>query len=244
MAPMSATFWAVVAAVLAVGCGAQADPPTPSDGPARTEASSQLRPASELTRHCHGWPGRRWSRSNHATLQTQLRTGDPAIDFTLKDSDGQPVRLADLLKDKPVLLHSGSFTCPRFQDNQAGLNRTAERFADRIHTAVVYVTEAHPKAPQPSAYHGVPKPQAHSDRRHSASWTERANSARELQLQPGILRLVDDLDGANSNPFWCSYGTCPSCSFLVGKDGRLRAVHLWHDEASMNGSIEALLAEN
>lgn len=227
-------------------CSFPSDTPSaPAEtSPVQSLSAPVLRPQSDLSTQCHGWPGRPWTRRNHASVQTFVQAGQPAIDFELSTAEGQRVRLSTLLKDKPVLLHSGSYTCPRFQSSQDGLTRTARKFGDDLHTAVVYVMEAHPGNNQPSAYHGVPKPHEFSDRGQSRDWEARASSARDLTLGTDIIRLIDDLDGKRSNPFWCSYGTCPSCSFLIGQDGQVHAVHLWHDEATMNASIDALLASN
>ena len=227
-------------------CSFASDTPSASDpaGTVPLQSAPVLRPQSDLSTQCHGWPGRPWNRRNRASVQTFVRAGQPAIDFELSNVDGQPVRLSTLLRDKPVLLHTGSYTCPRFQSSQDGLTRTARKFNDDLHTALVYVMEAHPGKNQPSAYHGVPKPHEFSDRGQSRDWETRASSARDLTLGTDVIRLIDDLDGEQSNPFWCSYGTCPSCSFLIGQDGLIHAVHLWHDEATMNVSIDALLTSN
>jgi len=207
-------------------------------GPSATGA--QLRPESELTRACHDWPGKPWTKKRHASLQAGLAAGEPAIAFTLDTPDGRAVSLADLLRDGPVLLVAGSTTCDRYQETAPGLGTLAEDFADEITVVVVYTVEAHPLT-GPSAYKGKPNPRAYSDREEPRSWEERARSAAGLDLSDDVIVLVDDLSGDQSNPFWCSYGTCANCGYLIDQDGTVQAAHLWLDPETMKTSIDALL---
>lgn len=205
------------------------------------EPGLRLRPESDLTRACHGWPSRRVNRRNHAQVGLFLKEGEPAIDFTLRTPDGEPVHLAELLQTKPVLLLGGSYTCWVFQGKKDGMNDTAAKYRDDVHTVMVYTMEGHPSAPNPSIYFGKPKPREYSDRADATTWIQRAVHARDMEMSDDVQVVVDDLNGAESNPFWCSYGTCPNCSFLVAQDGTFAAVHEWHDRETMERSIDVLL---
>jgi peroxiredoxin len=44
-----------------------------------------------------------------------MAKGDAAIDFELRDIEGRAYRLSELLKDKPVVMIWGMYTCPAFQ---------------------------------------------------------------------------------------------------------------------------------
>jgi len=46
----------------------------------------------------------------YATDATGLAVGSKAINFTLKDVNGNPVRLSSLLAEKPVVIIFGSFS--------------------------------------------------------------------------------------------------------------------------------------
>jgi hypothetical protein len=219
-------WWTWAALALTVSCGFN----TAQDG---------LRPESEATRQCHDWPGTSWSNGNHATLGTFLSTGEKAIDLTLNKPNGTPVVLSELLETAPVLLISGSATCPIYRDNVVMIRKLAQRYQGKLHTLVVYTVEAHPK-PGNNAYHGKPKPKRTSDRPEATTWAQRAADAKDLNAGNAMV-VVDDLNGDRSNPFWCTYGTCPNCGFLIGQDGTLHAVHEWLDGKTMVGSIDALL---
>jgi hypothetical protein len=63
-----------------------------------------------LVSGCFGWPGSEFSPSNKATVRTNLRAGDRAVDFSLRDAGGAAVTLSGLLATRPVLLVHGAFT--------------------------------------------------------------------------------------------------------------------------------------
>ena len=71
---------------------------------------SGLRPSTDLASGCFGWPAADFTPTNRAAVSPSLGTGESAVDFTLATVDGTPVRLADLLATRPVLLVLGSFT--------------------------------------------------------------------------------------------------------------------------------------
>lgn len=215
-----------VALALTASCGLLDSRPAPD-----------LKPASSLEHNCFDPP---YTKSNHASIDVTAKKGDRATDFTLKDVKGKKRTLSDMLKEKPVLLLTGSYTCPRYQETQDTTKALASTFADEIHTAAVYVVEAHPKG-GPTPYHGKPKPKKYSDRKQQTNYKDRAHSARSMSLGKDVMVLVDELDDDFSNPFWCTYGTCPSCSYLIRQDGTFEAVHEWHDPKTMKQSIEALL---
>lgn len=192
--------------------------------------------------HCYGWPESQFSQGNRANVGTWLKAGQPAADVTLRGLDGEPVTVASLLAaGKPVLLTTASVTCPVFQERHTPLQRTIRKYADHVTFATVYLIEAHPAAPDPGPYKGRASVHEYSDRRQAMTLQARIANARELDTVPGELMVVDDLTPGNENPFWCTYGTCANCAFLIGLDGKLAAVHEWYDPPTMEQSIEQLI---
>jgi hypothetical protein len=196
--------------------------------------------SGELKESCFDWPDKEFSKQNRAKPLTFFEKGDQAVDFTLKTVDGEAVTLSELLATKPVLLMAGNWTCPRYQENRSKNTRLADQFSDEIHTVLVYNMEAHPKGVV-SPYRGKVWEESFSDRRQHRTYDERVDSARSLSVGSNETLLVDGLGDGNTNPFWCTYGTCPSCSFLIGMDGKFEAVHKWHDPPTMTQSIKALV---
>jgi hypothetical protein len=225
-------FPALALLVTSFGCFFSSGEVPPAPAPAG------LRPTSELVADCHDTV----TKKDHATLALKLQTGDRAVDFELQDTDGAPVRLSSLLASKPVLLVQGSWTCPRFQQERMGLEETYKRFRDAIHIVVVYNIEAHPGGGDPSPYRGKPWPADFSDRGQPRTFEERLRNAQEIARDASMPVLVDKLGAPGSNPVWCTYGTCASCSWLIGQDGVIVAAHEWHDAPTMNASIEAVVA--
>lgn len=208
---------------------------TPQVGP------PDLRPAADLDQGCYDWPDTEFNRSEHPSgRETFLHTGDAAIDFTLKDVDGKEHRLAQMLEDKPVLIVAGSYTCNIFQKKRKAVTKLARTWSDDITTVVVYNVEAHPKK-DPSPYRGKAWELEYSDRRQPDSYSDRVKHAKDVSLGGDVTVLVDALEEGNTNPFWCSYGACPNCAFLVNQEGKLEAVHDWFDPKTMNGSVKHLV---
>ncbi len=70
-----------------------------------------LLPESSLIQGCVDWPMENFSQSNKAgQLSTGMKTGNTAIEFTLKDIEGNSHTLSSLLETKPVLMVFGSYT--------------------------------------------------------------------------------------------------------------------------------------
>lgn len=212
----------------------------PADNPL-VSPTSPLEPPSALVTDCFGWPADDFTKRNHADVGARLHVGDRAVDFTLRDVNGKEVHLADVLADHPVLLVQGSWTCPRFQDERAGLEETLKRFRNSVTVLHVYNVEAHPAGKDPSPYSGKPWNLRFSDRKQATTYDERVRYAKDIARDTSMQVLVDNLGRTGANPVWCTYGTCASCSWLIGQDGTIAAQHDWHDRATMEASIEALL---
>lgn len=233
--------------------------PTPDSKPSTSDGGTVENPVSNipqlsnaLTPNCFGWPQNEFSPKNKALIKANLAVGSTAVDFTLKDRQGQEHTLSKLLAEKPVLLFLGSFTCPYYNGAKVvpHVNSLASRaygngsFADQIHFVHVYTIEAHPMTPDPSPYFGKVKEAEQSFKRQATTYAQRVTDAADIesQLEGDQLLLVDDLDLAqNNNPVWCTYGTVPSGAYLIQQDGTIEAVHDWWDEPTMQQSMEIML---
>jgi len=81
-------------------------PPKPTE----TNAPSRLLPSSELQAYCLPWLDENPPPSSSIRLENGIMEGDPAVDFSLKDVQGETHRLSDLLEIKPVLIIFGGYT--------------------------------------------------------------------------------------------------------------------------------------
>ncbi len=178
-----------------------------------------------------------WTRNNHAKDEVFVDEGEAAFDFTLDDISGHPVHLADLLEQRPVLLVTGSYSCPIYRRNRKKIDRIASRYESELHVVLVHGPEAHPGNGDPSPYRGKPWPMKFSDRGLPQTHEQRIALAEEVGAHPSEILIVEPMD----NPVWCSFGTVPNGAFLIAQDGTLAAVHAWFDNATMLDSIDALL---
>jgi hypothetical protein len=203
--------------------------------------SSSVLGTSVKTR-CYDWPGGDFSRKNRARVSTFLQAGDRGVDVSLRDLDGDVVTIGSLLAEgKPVLLTTASVTCPVFQERHPALQKTIAAYQDRVTFATVYQIEAHPKGPDVGPYKGQVSEHEYSDRGQANTLAARTANARGVRTVAGERLLVDDLTPGNENPFWCTWGTCANCAYLLKTDGTLAAVHEWYDPATMEASLASLV---
>jgi hypothetical protein len=179
---------------------------------------------------CFGFPEMSFGPANGVPKaeiwSTQLQPGDQAVDFTLPDTDGQPHTLSELLAQGPVWLQLGNYTCPVYQEAvREALNVIVASdgpegpYAERIQFVHVYTVEAHPTGDEPGPY---PVGDAeYSTLEQPVTFDGRLGNARQMEpIVDGELMLVDGLGSQwGNNPVWCTYATCPTCSFLIGRDG-------------------------
>jgi hypothetical protein len=134
------------------------------------------------------------------------------------------------------------------------LNKLAARaydesstFSDRVHFLHVYVLEAHPQRPDVSPYSGdvweveglslIPQARTYEHRREFAAMT------REL-LVPGQIQVIDALDPDGLiNPVWCTYGTAPNSTYVIGQDGVIRFAENWTEIDRVEAALLDVLAE-
>ena len=78
--------------------------------------------------------------------ETSPKVGEAAPAFALADTTGATVKLADVVAAGPVVLVSGSFSCPLFRMKAPRFEDLARRWAGKATVLFVYSEEAHPKA--------------------------------------------------------------------------------------------------
>jgi len=175
-----------------------------------------------------------------------LEVGATAVEFVLKDIQGNEHSLSGLLAEKPVLMVLGSFTCPVFRGSCASTDDLYGKYGDRVHFITVYTLEAQPvgsKSPYSDEERlgvysidpqGSPIPQP-------MTYEERLQLARKTVAEAGISVpvLVDEMD----NPVWCTYGQAPNIGYLIGTDGRIVARQRWYDPGQMESAILELVKD-
>ncbi len=180
-----------------------------------------------------------------ADIFTGPEGGKPAPDFLLKDLQGKEVSLKQFRKIRPVVLVTGSYTCPIYRRQLAALNRLYERYGDRVALFVVYTVEAHP-IKDPSPYRGKEWVTEQNLRekillRQPTSYTERVTLASRCQidLRSPVPILVDGMD----NEVWTRYGEAPNAAYLIDYEGKVRLRQGWFDPVRFEQALLELLQE-
>lgn len=156
--------------------------------------------------------------------------GDNVPDFTLYKTNGDSVRLRDLLLGgKPVLLVNGNYTCPVFRNKIGALNEMTNYYGPLLQVFVVYTVEAHPII-DPSPYNGqvwvtnnniqegvlFPQPKTYGERVALID-----TMLTQYDIVPDIL-----VDGP-CNAWWSNFGPAPNNAYLIDPNGTVAAKHGW-----------------
>jgi hypothetical protein len=148
--------------------------------------------------------------------------GEPAPDFTATRLDGTAVKLSDF-RGKPVVLETGSVTCPMYVGHIEPMNALAFRFPDAAFL-VLYVREAHPGQ----------RIGAHRD------GAQKLAAARRVvdEEREGRTILVDDLAGTAHR----LYGAMPNTVHVIDPEGMVVFRGMWNDPPGVEAALRKLLA--
>ncbi|RLA39326.1 MAG: hypothetical protein DRR06_19310 [Gammaproteobacteria bacterium] len=152
-----------------------------------------------------------------------LRPGQHLPDLPVTMADGGSTSLYQLADGKPLLLATGSITCPMTVSSIDELNELQEELADNINVALVYVREAHP---------GENFPQPHS-------LVEKTDNAKQFQGDYDIRfpSIVDGLDGQLHQLL----DVLPNSAHLMASDGEIITQSLWLGDVGWLEDVRALI---
>lgn len=171
------------------------------------------------------------------------KPGEAAPDFSLQTVDGKTVKASMLWAQKPLVLMTGSHTCPVFRGKAAAFESLAKEFADRANFIVIYTIEAHPKG-DPSPYSGkewvtpkneqerilLPQPKSQAERATVA----KSCIAKEKLTVPVV---VDTME----NTVWKAYGSAPNCAYVVDRGGKIVDAEPWMEPARLRQAIQTAI---
>jgi len=175
----------------------------------------------------------RGSARDSLTLKLRDLYGGPepgasAPEFNLKTIEGRFVSLQELRARNPVVLFTGSYSCPAFRRSSRAIGELHSRYADRITFLILYTVEAHPKGSQsPYGTGGKQASKLNSQNgilvTQPQKYEERVKLAAQCRaaLSLDIVIAIDDMD----NQVWVAYGSAPNAAYLIDKDGRVVARH-------------------
>lgn len=139
--------------------------------------------------------------------------GEPAPDFTAARLDGTEVALSDY-RGKPVVLETGSVTCPMYASRIPPMNALAARFPD-VTFLVLYVREAHPGE----------RIGPHRNRQDKVT---NARLAVQKDRENRTVLVDDELGTAHHR-----YGAMPNSVHVIDASGVVVFRTMWNDPAAV-----------
>ena len=171
--------------------------------------------------------------------------GEEAPALSLHDTMGREVELASLWTKTPLVLVTGSYSCPVYRTRAAGLQRLFDRYSARVKFAVLYTVEAHP-AGSASPYSAAEWLTDENKKENilltqPATFEERARLASQSRTALGLEMpvLVDGMDNAG----WEEYGNAPNACYLINSEGEVRLRQDWFDPPALEKEILIALQE-
>lgn len=150
------------------------------------------------------------------------KPGDRMPAFALPTTDGKRLSSDELLGEMPMLLVTGSLTCPMTRSSAPMLKELHAEFGDRVRMVLLNVREAHPGE--------------HREQPHSVE--AKMEHARELKLREAFpfTVLVDDVSGSVHR----SLDKKPNSAWLVDRNGIIVYRALWAgDESGLRQALKA-----
>ena len=127
-----------------------------------------------------------------------LRPGDPIPRFDLLASDGSQFQLDEYAAGRPVLLVTGSVTCPMTAASTPDLKSLYEKYGEAVAFVLLYVREGHPgeHTPQPKTIEDKLQHARALQEIFGVSWPVAVdgidgNLHRALDAKPNSLHLID-----------------------------------------------------
>jgi thiol-disulfide isomerase/thioredoxin len=143
--------------------------------------------------------------------------------------EGEQCFLADTWRGRPVLLLTGSLSCPPSRRFNPAINELREEFGDRINMAVLYVIDAHPTG-SPCPYTGTDWLTKDNKEeailvRQPAKQNNRNKLAGKYREQLGLKVpvLVDNME----NSAWKALGRSPNMAVLIDKSSQCAVFQDW-----------------
>ena len=135
------------------------------------------------------------------------KAGERFVDFQATTLSGKTVLLSDYL-DKPIVLETGSITCPMYANTTNSMNHLQEQYPN-IHFLLLYIREAHPGRSTKAI----------------SSLDEKIDNARSTHKLYHEKReiLVDNVDGHAHK----IYGSMPNMTYVIAKSGIVKFRANW-----------------
>jgi len=165
-----------------------------------------------------------------------VQVGETMPNLTVHELSGEPVELKSFWSDRPMLLVTGSITCPvaAMVPKRPSLEELAEKYEGRAHVLLLYVIEAHPKGDASPYASGewvtIFNHVTQNYHRQPVTLEQRIRLARLLKPKLGDVRIVVD---AMDNAAWQAAGRGPNMALWIHHGGRVAYKQGWFNPWAM-----------
>mmetsp|Transcript_11742 Transcript_11742/g.17515 ORF Transcript_11742/g.17515 Transcript_11742/m.17515 type:complete len:260 (-) Transcript_11742:112-891(-) len=227
-------------------------------------SSAEVRPSSELKSNCFDFPSENFNQLNcikctyGESPTVLLKAGSIAVDFTLHTLEGKPFNLKSALKEKPVVLIWGMYTCPAYEGlgyaypfdecsfwDESGLVSRYHNFFTFVH---LVGPEPHPIAPYTNFDSGTIKVNYWSTIEQPLTYETKKKVTEKIKekTHPNSILLPDYLP---DNPYkpgmsqavWCTYGMGARTATVITQDGMIRFTQDWFHASNMAVVLDEIL---
>jgi peroxiredoxin len=146
------------------------------------------------------------------------KVGENAVDFSARTRDGREVKLSDYF-GKPIVLETGSITCPQFVARIKPMNQLAKEYPE-VAFLLLYVREAHP-GDYIAGHHSL---------------DDKVKMAERLCEEEPENRtvLIDDLNGTAHQ----IYGSLPNMLYIIDAEGKVALRSDWNDTDAVKKALK------
>ena len=163
-----------------------------------------------------------------------IQVADTLLHFNFYDVNGAGTDiLTELQKGKPLLLISGSYTCPVYRGKIPVINQIQATYSSQLSTFIIYVVEPHPDV-DVSPYSGQVWTTAANQsegilHRQPTTYGERKTIVSTM-LNAMTIDVPVLIDGP-CNEYWTNMAYAPNNAYLINTDGSVYVKHGWFHKA-------------
>lgn len=153
---------------------------------------------------------------------TGLKLGDCINDVFVYNLEGDKVSLLSQIGSKPLVLETGSMTCPMYAQSSHGMQDIIRNYP-QFDYVLLYVREAHPGERQPQ---------------HQTSEQKIEAALKSIKIYKEINRnvLVDDVEGSAHSLF----GLMPNSIYVIDKSGLILFKSTWNNVKALESVLQSI----
>ena len=170
--------------------------------------------------------------------------GEIVHDFTLYNKDDQAFHLeSKLLEGKPLVMMTGSFTCPAYRGALFEFEQLIATYQNDVNFVIVYTVEAHPYIDISPYFDSVNTTQINVNQnilyQQPTTYGERVAIVEDMMNATTF--SCDVIIDNPCNEFWYTYGEAPNRAYLIDTTGEVVTSQGWFNFPYMTNAIDTYL---